>query len=200
VITELKERQHGATAYFFCRYRDPDRNLALSIHCIILDQLLTVGHDLIPYCYQKRLEKGGDRLQSLELCKEILGVVVRNTPRIFLVVDGLDECDEEQRKLFLDYIIDLVGKCDCIRTGSLRIAIFSREEPDIKKRLASGRTIAITQDDVGRDIKAYVAHHSCRLQETHGLNDGERDYIQEHVSDRADGETARDRDELIGAN
>lgn len=183
------KQQPSSHAFFFCKYRDTHRNHALAILSALLSQILTMERDLIPFFDQTRDQKGDTKLESLDLCKELLGVLVKNEPTKYLVVDGIDECEEPDRKEFLEIILDLVRQCDQREPGSLRLVIFSREEPDIKKRLAGPNTIQIMPDDVGQDIENFVEFHSRRLQEKFQdfLTEDLRVKIQDRVVNLADG-------------
>ncbi|KAL8376884.1 hypothetical protein RB595_007830 [Gaeumannomyces hyphopodioides] len=191
---EEKSKKNGpppsSHAFFFCKYKDTHRNRTLAILSALLDQILKMERDIVPYVNRKCDEQGDTKLESLKLCKEMLEVIVKDGPTKYLVVDGIDEYEDSDRKEFLDFILELIHQCDQQNPGSLRLVIFSREEPDIKKRLAGPHTIQIMPDDVGQDITNFVEFHSRCLQEKFqdfGLTEDSRVGIQNHVVDQADG-------------
>ncbi|ETS83239.1 hypothetical protein PFICI_05115 [Pestalotiopsis fici W106-1] len=80
---------------------------------------------------------------------------------VFLMMDGLDECPEKQRKVFLDKILQPLIKSD------IHLLLTSRKETDIEDGLAgSAEVIAIQDSVVDADIRTHVHNiiaHDKRL-------------------------------------
>ncbi|KAL8289145.1 hypothetical protein RB597_000973 [Gaeumannomyces tritici] len=109
---EENKQDPSSHAFFFCEYRDAHRSHALAILSALLSQILTMERDLIPYVDHKRDQKGDTKLESLDLCKELLRVVVKDGPTKYFVVDGIDDCEEPDRRKFFDFILELIRQCD----------------------------------------------------------------------------------------
>lgn len=77
----------------------------------------------------------------------------QETLRVYLFIDGLDECHGDHREQ-LDILIDLV-RSSSDKTLSVRACIASRVETEIQLRLSNEPTIAIHQF-TKNDISAYV--------------------------------------------
>lgn len=196
IIEELREQKPAPVAFMYCKYRDPQRNSMLDILRAILSQLLNAHQsdpnlpDLSPYYYDEGLAKDGVLLKSVKLCKSLVKLILRNIPKAYIVLDGLDECDSNQRKQILEFLIETIKSCDGQQPGSLRLLIFSRNEPDIKRHLGAETQISIMPENVESDIGIYVTYQSHLIKEQHDLEESEREYIAQHVTDRAQGTPA----------
>jgi tetratricopeptide (TPR) repeat protein len=89
------------------------------------------------------------------LAKDLLSTF----PSTFILVDAIDECNTEERCLILDHLNDLTGP-----DSTTKVMILSRREPDIKKKMASCPSYAISSTDTSSDITQYVS--TCLNQET----------------------------------
>ena len=82
---------------------------------------------------------------------------------MFLIVDGLDECEQVDRKEALETLTRLAGECNATDPGKLRVLVVSQHYPDIQRAFqSSGATklapkiIALAEKDVESDIRTYV--------------------------------------------
>ncbi|KAI6380633.1 hypothetical protein MCOR25_001569 [Pyricularia grisea] len=193
LIEELREKKPAPVAFMYCKYRDPQRNSMLNILRAILAQLLEANRldprlaDLSPYYYDEGLAKGGLFLESIKLCKSLLKLILRNIPKAYVVLDGLDECEADQRKQILEFMIDVIKTCDGQQPGSLRLLVLSRNEPDIRRHLNAETQISTLPENIESDISIYMNYYSQLIQEKHCFEDSEREYIAQHVTDRAQG-------------
>jgi hypothetical protein len=130
----------------------------------LADQLLVQYDDLLlPSFYNRRTMSGDASLRSLDVAKKLLGDCCSIVPRLFLVVDGLDECEVAERKGALESLTHLVGECNTVEPGKLRILVVSQYYPDIQRLLqGSGaiklapKIIQISETDNEKDIKTYT--------------------------------------------
>jgi len=83
--------------------------------------------------------------------------------RLFLIVDGLDECNQADRKPVLDALMDIVSECDVAEAGKLRLLVVSQNFADIRRTFfGSGtaklvpRVLPISHEDNGDDILMYI--------------------------------------------
>lgn len=116
--------------------------------------------------------------------------MLQNIPKAFIVVDGLDECSEKERAQLLDFLTETVNVCDNTHPGKIRVAVLSRDEPDLRKRLMAGMVAQLGRVDFQSDITLYVKHRAGRVLSKfaeHGLTIQDREYIESHVLDRTEG-------------
>lgn len=88
---------------------------------------------------------------------EQFDIMIRSFAQVFVIIDALDECKEEPRRLILDLIWDAKRKFPCIK-----FFVTSRPEKEISSFFTK-RWVSIIRVDAKKDIKAYL---SGRL---HGL-------------------------------
>jgi hypothetical protein len=118
---------------------------------------------LLPSFYTRRTLSGDASLRSLPVAKKLLEDCCSIVPKLFLVVDGLDECETTERKEALECLTRLVGECNAVEPGKLRVLIVSQYYPDIQRALQSTGAmklaptiIQISETDNESDIKTYV--------------------------------------------
>lgn len=153
----------------------------------VLSQLVTQQDHLIPYYHDEGVRSGEVSLQSTKLCKSLLRHMLLNIPKAFLVIDGLDECDDTERRLILDFLSEVINLCDSKTPGKVRVLILSRDEPDIRRALAIATVIRIGRQDTLQDIESYIQYHASQVQQKFKLPDVDREYIEQNVLDKSDG-------------
>lgn len=79
-------------------------------------------------------------------------MVVQELPKVFVVVDGLDECKEKDRDYLLPWLKRLVN----LARVTVKLFVASREDVDIKKIFGDCYLIAATPENVSADISSIV--------------------------------------------
>jgi len=190
IISEIKEKNLAPVAFCYCKHQDPDKNSFISIMKAFLSQLLIQQDHLLPFYYDEGISSGEVSLHSTKLCKKLLRCMLQNIPSAFLIIDGLDECDQNERKLTLEFFNDLINLCDNAKPGKVKLLIVSRDEPDIKKSLALATMVRIGDQDTFQDIESYIVHRAGLVEQKFrefGLTKGDREYIEQYVLDKSDG-------------
>ena len=152
------------TSYFYCHDGDQSSNSAIGILKGFADQLLEQYTDLLlPSFYTRRTSSGDASLRSLQVAKKLLDDCCSIVPKLFLVVDGLDECEPADRKEALETLTRLAGEHNVVEPGKLRVLVVSQHYPDIQRAFQSSgttklapRIIPLSEADVEGDIKTYV--------------------------------------------
>jgi hypothetical protein len=82
--------------------------------------------------------------------------------RIFIVVDGLDECPEAKRPPILDFIVEASSNSD----SNIKVFVSSRKEFDISSRFDNLKTptIELETGKITPDIQNFVRHEALRLR------------------------------------
>ena len=82
-----------------------------------------------------------DLMSNTAVAKDLLADVLKCSGDTFVVVDGLDEMEEFERKLLLRSLLDILSAC---RDSGLKIYISSRVEDDIRRILnPKAKTICV---------------------------------------------------------
>jgi hypothetical protein len=164
IIDKCQERSDFKIGYFYCHDGDQNTDSAIGILKGLSDQLLEQYTDLLlPSFYTRRTSSGDATLRSLHVAKKLLDDCCLIVPKLFLVVDGLDECESVDRKEILETLTRLAGECNVTEPGKLRVLVVSQHYADIQRSLQSSaatklapRIIALSESDVQSDIKTYV--------------------------------------------
>ena len=177
-------------AFAYCKHGYPDKCTFISVLKAILSQLLKQQTHLVPFYYDAGIQSGEITLCSAKLCKTLLRSLLQNITKVYLVIDGIDECDPGERKQILDYFNEASNVCDTTHPGKLRILFLSRDEPDIKKALALAATIRFGRTDTLDDMRSYVHHRTADISDKFHLAKEWKEYIELNVLDRSDGITS----------
>lgn len=177
-------------AFCYCKHNDPDKNTFVSILKALLSQLVIQQEQLLPFYSDEEKSSGEITLHSAKLSKRLIRCILQNIPYAYLIIDGLDECDQNERRLALEFFNDIINLCDNIKPGKIRLMIASRDEPDIRKSLSLATLVRISDRDTFQDIKSYIIHHAELIEQKFrefGLSKRDREYIEQYVLDKSDG-------------
>jgi hypothetical protein len=174
-------------AFFYCKHRISEKDTFFGVMKGLLSQLVAQQRHLVPFYHDEGLESGEVSLQSTRLCKKLLRYMLQQMTKAFLVIDGLDECNVNERKSLLDFLIEIVNFCDRRSAGKIRVLIFSRDEPDFKKYLSLATLLRLESQDTLEDIEHYVRHRSDLVKSNFNLTEEDREYVEQNVLDRTQG-------------
>jgi hypothetical protein len=187
IIDACLQDNSSTTAYFYCKENDPKKNDCIGIYRGLLSQLLNQCRELIPYCYEKSQTNGELNLTTDSLAEQLLKVFCESLPKLYIVIDGLDECDTAQRTLVLKFLTDMVTRCDNHDPGKLRVLFISQDYPDIAKALQAAPVLKLTAEDNKMDIAAYVRVWCKKIQQKYALGVSEVQDIENTTCLRARG-------------
>lgn len=185
------------TSYFYCKDNGEEKKDCISIYRGLLSQLLNKCHDLVPHCYEKSLGSGEIRLTSLSLAQNLLALFCEKIPRQCIIIDGIDECDQAQRKLLFEFWLDLVRKIEDRDPGKIRIAFISQLFPDIEKALQEFTVLKLTSKHNQEDIEKFTESWCVKIQEKHDPRGEQMDkfqFIKEATCIRAEGNNLSTRE------
>ncbi|KAL7937808.1 hypothetical protein V8C35DRAFT_320521 [Trichoderma chlorosporum] len=150
-----RKNNHGF-AYFYCERGSTDLSNPTSVLRSYVRQLSIVP--CYPEFMQKKLielyqeiRKQGAKL-SIKACRDQLFASANLYPRTIIVLDGLDECDPDERGTLIEILAELVSKAQ----NPVKLFISSRPEQDIKKQLRSSPCIEVDARDNREDIEKFV--------------------------------------------
>ena len=192
----MAQREVGSAimAYFYCDFRDEDkqncRNIVLSIISQLCDQsdLCCDTLSRIYLAHNKGAQKPSDK--TLANClTEMVSLPVQGP--IYLIVDALDECPNNSglptpREEVLDLIDNLVG----LRLLNLHICATSRPEIDIQSTLEPLTTLRVSlhnQTGQKEDILEYVSSVVHSDKKMRRWREEDRSLVIDTLSERADG-------------
>jgi hypothetical protein len=163
VVDECRLRKDFITCFFYCHDGDPTSNSAVGILKGLVDQLLTQFPQMLPPCHTRRTSSGEPTLRSSTITKKLFEDFCETIPKLFIIIDGLDECEKDERRHVLDVLTEVVGLCDTKEPGKLRLLLVSQDYVDIRNGLHSSaisrrapRILQISDIDNEGDIRAYT--------------------------------------------
>lgn len=190
--------QDSRLVYAYCDYQDLGKNQTEAIVASLAKQLIR-SHEAIPDVVTQafRKHKGQDKKPVLETTTGLFCEVARQLPELFIVVDALDECNDEDRERFLGYFIHEV-----LRTVPYaKVLITSRPETSISDYLHNLSVceitigVAKTKGDISKYIRGKLDISSPPttgsgegLQRTHRIRDPQlRDEIINKLDTQSEG-------------
>lgn len=187
-IDDCEKDTKAQTAYFYCKHGDPERTTFISVLKAILRQLLSPQHVLLSWCYDQFM--GSNQSSPAEkVCREMVRMTFLNTDKIFIIIDGVDECEPKESKLILNFFGQLVSECESQDPGKLRVMFVSRDEPELRKNLSTFREVALRSDDNERDMKRFIDEWCRKIQSKfEELSEEDLKYISTSTLYRADGQ------------
>ncbi|ORY16158.1 C2H2 domain-containing protein [Clohesyomyces aquaticus] len=193
IVEACKQRQSHLTSYFYCNY-DGSGKSAIGVYKGILDQLLDQYPDLMPHCHTRQASSGEPVLSSPNTARKLLEDFCLTIPKQYIIIDGLDECEQSERKQILELFVQLVTQSEADEPGKLRVLFVSQDYVDIKRALHNSmnakvtpRTISLSSMDNERDIRVYVNDLTTQIAQKHGLDGDQVDYLRDLTISRAQG-------------
>jgi hypothetical protein len=113
---------------------------------------------------------------------------------IWIVLDGLDECEKKEKKKILTWITTLVKSED--QPGRLRVLVVSQDEGDIRRQLSKRPFISLHETPQHKQaIRTYATRKASKIAEKFDLHEGQalgpsESEIINLVTERAQGEQA----------
>jgi len=185
-------------AYFYCDFRDEDKQSRRGILVSILFQLSAQSSpcfDALSKLYSKNDEGAKRPTESaLKKClKDVLSLPHQDS--VFLIIDALDECPDNtgmpsSQERVLDLIKDLVG----LSPNNLYICVTSRPEIDIRTALEPLTSLRVSlheQSGQRNDIIEYVSSVVYSDTKMRRWREEDKRLVIETLSERADGMLVR---------
>ena len=190
----LHKTGSASMAYFYCDFRDEDKQNHRSILLSILFQLSAQTNrcfDALSKLYSEHddgAQKPSDTV--LKACLNDVLTVPDQGP-VFLIVDALDECPDNtgmpsSREQVLDLVKNFVGLCP----KNLHIYVTSRPEIDITTSLGSLTSLRLSlheQSGQKKDIIEYVSSVVNSDTKMRRWREEDKRLVIETLSERADG-------------
>ena len=186
IVDEIGEKVPTShVVYFYCKESDPFRRSFNEIARSLIGQLLALNPVCLGYLYERTLKSGERIPTSTHLCKDILKSLIANHEQLLIGIDGLDECEESERRHVLDLIQGILNSSSTKR--NVRIFLTSRKEKDIGESIGSAIRLKIRPHHLERDIKHYLQVRVSELSKKFSLSIDEKERISKDVAKRSDG-------------
>ena len=134
-----------------------------------------------------RQQSDAAKLVSTGLAQELLRQCLEELQKSCIVIDGLDECDREERKKIMTIYTKLANQLSDNLPASFRVLFVSTDENDIRIQFTKAEIIHLTPKDNYAEMQDYARIWSRKIQEIHQLNHQETEMIVLDVLERANG-------------
>ena len=149
-------------------------------------QLLGDHEYCLEYLYQQVLASGRPKISASAHWGEIFATLLNCYDRVFIGVDGLDECEPAERKQITSFLRHPArnAESDCFT----RIFISSCAEKDLERQLRDVQRFVVKQDHLTPSINHYVSARLAKMNEKFHFKPEKLDDVASRISARADGE------------
>jgi Cdc6-like AAA superfamily ATPase len=176
-----------SVSFFYCKYQDTEHNTFLAVARGILSQLLHQDDTLLPYLYEKASKSGQTVLKSNALAKELLTTSVKNRKRLYVVLDGIDEWDREDRKEIVSILEEISESFPPDDADSFRCMFVSQDDSLARKDFSKMVSLKITESDVKKDIQTYATVWSAKIQSKSELTAERQNFVADSITAKAEG-------------
>lgn len=174
--------------FFYCKSRDNSRDDFISIARSFLSELLRCHHDVLaPFIYDKFSKSSEAVLSKVQDIEELLRVSLLNCAKVYIVIDGIDECGRDQRKRITSWFRDIVENLEPPRLDRIRCLFVSQDDGVARKDFDGITTLKIKSADVENDIEQYSLYEAAQIQSVFQLSDDIRANIASTIKKAADG-------------
>ncbi|KAK4144471.1 uncharacterized protein C8A04DRAFT_36713 [Dichotomopilus funicola] len=182
--------------HHFCTYSYPSSISYEQILRSFLLQLVRGDDDLVAHVYNECvLEKKSPTVSTLEHLLQVLLGSLSSGPcqaeHIWILLDGLDECDTDKQARMLSLLNQVVSKSSSEST-ICKVLVSSRPTRSLAKRLGKKQTLSLSDEKVAL-FEAIRQYASQRLQSLHhkfsqlDIGPDELGEIEHGVARKADG-------------
>ncbi len=186
-LQQLRSTHPITLGFFYCKHKDSQRNTFNAVARAILAQPLNQNEDLLPYLFEKASTSGEIVLESPSLTKELLETALKSSEKVYIVIDGLDECDSHEKKAIIQWFQSVVAALHDTEFDIMRCMFISQDDGEVGKMLSKIPAIRIRPEDSIADIQTYATTWGKKIQEKFDLLDEKREDMIATLVERADG-------------
>jgi hypothetical protein len=172
--------EHVGIAYIFCNYRSKLEQTPVNLIASLLKQLSQARYNIpdnLKCLYGQHIYK--QTRPTLDEVSRILQSEIRNYSRVFLVIDALDECLDDNRQIVLSKIRAIQA------AGSISLMATSRPIPKVTQGFHQSVQLEIRASD--EDVRRYIEGQMFRMTGCVTRNVGLQESIKDSIIKTVDG-------------
>ncbi|KAM5350993.1 hypothetical protein ACJ41O_003716 [Fusarium nematophilum] len=159
MIRYLKGRwsTYGSTVYFFFEHDNVDQRSAKPMLRTILAQLIQQDETVLRYLHEKCASMDRNvELSSIRTLQDLVQDCLTCRRSACVVLDGLDECDENEPNAIITWFLDKVLPCAASRGCHLKLLVAGQRDGRLDQLLSAQPQIRLdTVNSHQRDIEDY---------------------------------------------
>lgn len=176
---------HSQVIYFYCKNRDPSKRTFDAIARSLIAQLLQLNPVALDYLHQVAFDSGERHPSTFKTYGDILEHLTSAHDLLFIGVDGLDECEKDDRRFILS-LLDHVLKVSNSK-AKIKVFLTSQRMNDLEHLLKPALRFDIKHHHVKQDIQNYVNRRGLQLCNKFGLGTAKQSCITAEISNRSEG-------------
>ncbi|KAF5686302.1 zinc finger C2H2-type integrase DNA-binding protein [Fusarium circinatum] len=173
--------------FFYCKQSLPDHNTFLALARSFILQLLNQDKSLLLYLHRKHCDSNEAVMSSIPLVQEILRFLLSSCKSAYIVIDGLDECDREERKVITQWFRRLVESLSENAPDRFRCLFVSQADRIGTKDLQGLAKINIEPQDNRQDVLAYSRVQAEELRHKFDFSEDESSRIAVAIAENVKG-------------
>jgi hypothetical protein len=183
----------------FCTYSYASSTTYEQILRSLLQQLLQIDGDLVAHVYNEYVL--GRKSATVAALEQLLHTLVssigegpNNMEYVWIVLDGLDECEPERQARVVSMMNQISSKASRSGGTVCKVLISSRTSPILPKGLRKSQIVSLTEEKAGLEgaIMEYAAQRLRALHERFsqmGIGPTEIEEFKGAIGKKADGES-----------
>jgi hypothetical protein len=188
IIEEVQKIKPKPTVlFFYCKNGRPDRDNFHAIARSFLAQFIQQDKDLVQHFYKECYDHGEPVLTKPSEVERLLAFAFENCKSVYIILDGLDECERENRKSIVGWFRNLVENLPPSEPERFRCLFVSQDDGYARKDFEGLARIKVEVEDNKGDIEKYCQAESGSLQQKFELTDEEISSITTRVTESAGG-------------
>ncbi|KAI1777216.1 hypothetical protein F4818DRAFT_409587 [Hypoxylon cercidicola] len=186
IVDEARGIGQASTIFFYCKYGDSARNTFISAARSLLAQLLVQNDHILQPLYERSSMSGEVMLTSKMTAKDLLRTALKSCAKTYIILDGLDECDRDNRKEIATWFQSVIDGVPSNEIGAIRCIFVSQDDGPARKDFSTVPSIKIMPSDNKDDMRAFAKFWHKRMEERFGQLHGNQN-IANIIQARAQG-------------
>ena len=189
IIEQTKIIDSVDVGFFYCKYNDVQKKSFTGLLRTILVQLVQQNEELLSYVYDACCSSSEVTMDSPSLLKQLVETSLRSCVNTYIIIDGIDECEEAEEKKMVAWFLTTLEKVTEDNAGAMRLLFISQRDKITESLLKRASVILLDSKCHQEDIQTYARHWSLQIQQKFGISEDSASQIGTHVAAQAQGET-----------
>lgn len=187
IIEQARKDCDARVAFFYCRQDNHDYNGFMPVARGILSQLAAQNERIVHFLYEQQSQGAGIVLSRPQLAESFLEMTLKIFDRLYIVIDGLDECPRDERKKIADVFCEIVESVPPNNFGIVRCLFISQDDGIARKDLSRVPSIKIEAHNTAADIKNFCQGWHTKIEQRFRNKNMVNEDIVNKVTSRAAG-------------
>lgn len=141
----------------------------------------------MPYLYDAASRSGEATLTSPTLADDLLETALKSCDTVYVILDGVDECEREQRKEISTVFKRIVDSSSVEEFDRVRCVFISQDDHTARRDYATLPSLKISVEDNREDITAYVQPRCNELERKFSLGNERTNELIRRITEESEG-------------